>query len=387
MSVYPAIEVVKYDKFSALQGRKYGLLTHAAATDYLLTPTYDLLANIPGARPSALFSPEHGLLSTVPDGVAIGDQTDPRTRLPVYSLYGDHKKPTADMLEGLDLVVADISDIGTRFYTYIWTLSYMLEACGELGIDVLVLDRPNPLGARVHGLYVEPDSTSFVGRYAHSIPNTHGLTVGELARYFNAEFNPTPSKLTVVSVSGWSRNMPWEEVGLPWILPSPAMPGITTARHYPGSALIEGTTLSEGRGTSLPFEVAGAPGIDGFHLAERLNMLHLQGVRFRPHAFRPTASKHAGKDCQGVQAHITDLRYFEPVRTWLNVIVTLRAVYPDVFEWIEPVNGHQHFDLLIGNTWARQMIEANAKADDILDEEREVIAHFEERRLPYLLYG
>jgi len=387
MTVYPAVDVIKFDGFTALKGRSYGLLTHVAATDYLLTPTYELLANTAGIRPKALFSPEHGLLSTVPDGVKVGDLIDPRTRLPVFSLYGDQKKPSAEMLEGLDLILVDIADIGTRFYTYIWTMSYMLEACGEHGIEVMLLDRPNPLNGVIRGLYVEPECTSFVGRYAHCVPITHGMTIGELARYFNAEFNPSPAKLTVVQVSGWSRTSRWEDLARPWILPSPAMPSISTARQYPGAALTEGTTLSEGRGTALPFEVIGAPGIDAFHLAERLNMLQLQGVRFRPHAFRPSASKHAGSDCQGVQVHITDARYFDPLRTWLNVLVTIRAIFPDQFGWIEPVGEHQHFDLLIGNSWARQMIDSDARADDILTEERDVIAHFEERRAPYLFYG
>lgn len=387
MTVYPAVDVLKFDGFTALKGRNYGLLTHVAATDHLLTPTYELLANTAGIRPKALFSPEHGLLSTVPDGVKVGDLIDPRTRLPVFSLYGDQKKPSAEMLEGLDLILVDIADIGARFYTYIWTMSYMLEACGEYGIEVMLLDRPNPLNGAVRGLYVEPECASFVGRYAHCVPITHGMTIGELARYFNAEFNPSPAKLTVVQVSGWSRTSRWEDWSRPWILPSPAMPSVSTARHYPGAALTEGTTLSEGRGTSLPFEVIGAPGIDAFHLAERLNMLQLQGVRFRPHAFRPTASKHAGSDCHGVQVHITDARYFDPLRTWLNVLVTIRAIFPDQFGWIEPFDERQHFDLLIGNTWARQMIDSDARADDILTEERDVIAHFEERRAPYLFYG
>jgi uncharacterized protein YbbC (DUF1343 family) len=385
MTVYPGVDVLKFAGFEGLKGRRVGLLTHAAAADYLLTSTVDLLFGAPNVDLKALYSPEHGLSSAARDGEHVDDSLDPRTRLPVFSLYGP--SPAPDMLDGIDLVVVDLVDVGTRFYTYIWTMTQMMEMCGERGVDMMVLDRPNPLGGRVRGLYTEPDATSLVGRYAHSLPLVHGLTIGEMARYFAAEHIPKPPKISVITVSDWRRDIMWPETGLPWLPTSPAMAHYSTVVHYPGGALTEGTTLSEGRGTTLPFEIAGAPGIDGHHLAERLNMQHLQGVRFRPHVFRPTASKHAGQDCEGVQAHITDMRYFDPLRVWLSVLVTIRAVYPDQFRWTEPVNGHSHFDRLIGNTWLRPMIDANARVDELLAEERDVIAHFEERRAPYLLYG
>lgn len=387
MSLYPAIDILKLTEYGGLQGRKYGLLTHVAAGDMNLTPTYALLAasNTP---PKALFSPEHGLMATAPDGAHVGHSIEPHTGLPVHSLYGESKKPAPEMFDGIDLMVIDLVDVGSRFYTYIWSLALMLESCGENQIEVVVLDRPNPLGGlRVSGMYGEPDCTSFVGLYPKSLPITHGMTFGEIARLFNAEINPSRCVLNIVAVSGWNRGKVWEDTGLTWVLPSPAMPSPLTARHYSGAALIEGTTLSEGRGTTLPFEVVGAPGIDGFKLAKALNNLPLAGVRFRPHAFRPTSSKYAGEDCQGVQAHITDLNRFDALHVWLNVIITIRAEYPDVFKWLDPVGENQHFDLLIGNKSARQMIDNGATANDVLANERTTIAHFEERRKPYLMYG
>lgn len=385
MSVFPGIDTLKASGFAALKGRRAGLLTHAAACDLTLTPTYDLLAQASGVDLRAIFSPEHGLLAAAPDGILVAHATDAHTGLPVHSLYGQSKRPTAGMLDGLDVVVIDLVDVGARFYTYVWTISLMLEACGEHGVEVLLLDRPNPIATRIHGLPLEADSTSFVGRYAGSLPMAHGLTLGELARYFNTEFVPRPCALTVQPVAGWRRRDEWPEA-LAWIPASPNIPRRLTTLHYPGAALVEGTTLSEGRGTALPFEVVGAPGIDGFHLAERLNRLELPGVRFRPHAFQPTASKHAGMNCQGVQAHITQRDAFDPVRVWLSVLSTIRVHYLDVFDWIEPFEGHQHFDLLIGNTWARPMIDTGTGADEILAREREVLAEYKLRCRPYLLY-
>lgn len=388
MSVHTGIDVLKLTGYVALQNRRVGLLTHVAACDNNLTPTYAVLANARNVQLKALFSPEHGLLSTAPDGAHVGHSVDAWTKLPVHSLYGDTKKPTAEMLEDIDLIVVDLQDVGARFYTYLWTMSYMLEACAEHDIEVLVLDRPNPLGGVVTaGMTIAPGCESFVGRFADALPVIYGLTIGEVARFINTECLPKAARLTVLSVSGWRRSMLWPDTGLPWIPPSPAMPHFSSVLQYPGAALLEGTTLSEGRGTALPFEVVGAPGINAFELAERLNAMHLLGVRFRPHAFRPTASKHAGQDCQGVQVHVTDHRYFNPLRVWLNVIVTVRALYPDIFDWIEPVNGRQHFDLLFGTTTARAMIDADARVDDLLADERHINAQFEERRVPYLLYG
>jgi uncharacterized protein YbbC (DUF1343 family) len=385
MTVYTGIDVLRLTNFTALEGRRVGLLTHTAAADERLQSTSTVLFEAPGVDLKALYSPEHGLWSSARDGEHVDDSRDPQTRLPVFSLYGPAPDPA--MLDDIDLVVVDLVDVGARFYTYIWTMSQMMELCGERGVAMVVLDRPNPLGGAVRGLYGDAETTSMVGRYGDSMPLTHGLTIGELARYFAAEHIAKPPKVSVVGVSGWQRNVTWPGVWRPWVPPSPAMPHFSTVQHYPGAALLEGTTLSEGRGTALPFEITGAPGIDAHHLAERLNMQHQFGVRFRPHAFRPTASKHAGVDCQGVQVHITDSRYFDPLRTWLSVIVTVRALFPESFGWAEPHEGRFHFDRLIGNTWMRPMIDSDARVDELLAHEDETIMHFEGRRLPYLLYG
>lgn len=386
MTLYPAIDVQKFSGFTALKGRRVGLLTHAAACDYLFTPTSDVMAAAPGVDLKALYSPEHGLSSVALDGEHVDNSRDPVTGLPIFSLYGP--EPSAEMLDGIDLMLIDLQDIGARFYTYMWTMSQMLELCGSREIEVMILDRPNPLGGeKIRGLYTEPDCTSMVGRYAHGLPLVHGMTIGELARYFAAEHIAKPPKVTVSAVSEWRRAMTWPDTKLPWIPTSPAMPQLSTVLQYPGATLIEGTTLSEGRGTALPFEIVGAPGINGRRLAERLHMQHLQGVRFRPHVFKPSASKYAGEVCEGVQVHITDLKYWDPLRVWLSVLVTIRAEFPEVFDWAPPFNGHYHFDRLIGNSWSRPLIDADGRVDELLAEERSTISHFEERRRPYLIYG
>ncbi len=381
--VLSGIEVLRRDGFELLRDLRVGLLTNPSAVDGALQSTLSIL-RASGIRLEALFAPEHGIFAAAPDAERIASTVDARTGLTVHSLYGDHLRPTRAMVAGLDLMVCDIQDVGARFYTYLWTVSHVLQALGEFGIPVLILDRPNPLGDTVAGPLLRPDCASFVGRYP--IPIRHGMTLGELAAMINATWNQKPAALTVIPCDGWQRSLTWEQTGLPFVPPSPNMPHLITAQHYPGACLVEGTTLSEGRGTALPFEIVGAPGIDGDRLADHLNGLDWQGVRFRPIRFTPTASKHAGSECYGVQAHITDAVAFDPVTVWLGVIREVRHLFPGAFDWLPPVGGLQHFDRLIGNRDLRPALDAGAPLVELTGAWENEAAQFRVQRQPYLLY-
>ena len=371
------IERLKAADFVPLRGRRVGLLTNPSAVDADLADTAWLLSRAPGVTLAALFSPEHGLAAAVADGEAVAHTVDAHTGAPVYSLYGPAERPTPEMLAGLDLMVCDIQDIGVRYYTFLWTLTHVIEACGAAGVPVLVLDRPNPLGGALAGGPLSPAVASIVGRY--NIPVQHGMTLGELAAMLNALENPTPAELTVLPCAGWSRALRWADTGLPFVPPSPNMPHLVTAQQYPGACLIEGTTLSEGHGTPLPFEIAGAPGIDSHRLADHLNAAAIPGVRFRAHSFTPTASKHPGVTCHGVQAHILDLHAYQPLETWLQVLAALVALEADSFTWREA-----HFDRLSGDARARSLLAAREPLDDLLADWRAYQADFRARRAPYL---
>lgn len=366
MSVLTGLEVLRNDRFKPLDGQRVGLMTNPSAVDRDLRSAYEIFTATPEVNVTALFGPEHGFAGAAPDAEHIASVTDPRTGLPVHSLYGRTFRPTADMLAGLDVLVCDIQDIGVRYYTYTWTVSHILEAAGEHGVRVIILDRPNPLGGVVvDGPQLESAQSSFVGRFP--IPVRHGLTLGELAQMINARWNPTPAELTVIPCSGWRREMIWHATGLPWVPPSPNMPHLSTLWHYPGACLVEGTLLSEGRGTALPFEIAGAPWIDPLALAGRLNAEAWaggMGARFRPHTFQPFHSKWSGQTCHGVQVYITDPARWRPIEVWLGVIMTIRAMYPAEFKWLpeHPDTGTQHFDRLIGAAWIRRQMESDARA-------------------------
>lgn len=383
------IEQLREDDFRLLQGKRVGLLTNPSAVDRKLTSTYEIFATAPEVDLNALYGPEHGMIAAALDAVAVEDRFDPATGVPIYSLYGKTVRPSADMLENIDVLVCDIQDIGLRFYTYVWTVSYVLEACGEHDIDVLILDRPNPLGDTVAGGPLDEKFSSFVGRF--DIPVQHGMTLGELAQMMNALWNPTPANLTVVPCSGWNRHMTWDQTGLEFVTTSPAIPHFRTVLQYPGACFIEGTMLSEGRGTSLPFEVVGAPYINGNQLASDLNRLNLDGVIFRPHAFFPTASKFRDETCYGVQVHVTDQSAFEPIPVWLTVIHTIRHRYPDQFEWLPPYQQEYergsiyHFDRLIGSEKPRQQIDAGHSIMEVMAGWDVYCDAFCEQRAPYLM--
>lgn len=374
--VHTGIEVLRDSGFAALRGKRVGLLTNLNAVDGDLTSTYDVLRTASGVELTTLFSPEHGLAAALADGEAISSSIDVRTGLPIYSLYGTTEHPSAAMLANVDVIVCDSQDIGVRYYTFTWTMSHVLEAAGENGVEVVILDRPNPLGGSVSGMMLDARFTSLVGRYP--VPTQPGMTMGEMARMFNACWNRTRAQLSVVACSGYTRDMLWADTGLTFVPPSPNMPNLVTAQHYPGSCLVEGTSLSEGRGTALPFEIVGAPGLDSVALAEDLNGHRWTGVRFRPHIFKPSASKYAGELCSGVQAHITDLHTYHPLEVWLGVLATIYEHQP--FTW------NEHFERLVGTDRVRELIEAGAPLDDLFAEAQRFCQVFDQQRQPYLLY-
>jgi len=384
--VQTGLELLTHERLELLRGKRVGLVTHPGAVLPDLTHAVDALLGA-GVEVTALFGPEHGFDGSAADGAAVGDAVHPRTGLPVYSLYGPVKEPTPAMLAEVDVLVFDMQDVGARFYTFISTLFYVLRGAGKAGKPVIVLDRPNPInGLYIEGPLVEPGLESFIGIVP--IPIRHGLTTGELALYVNAECG-LGANLIVIELRDWWREMWYDQTGLPWVPLSPAMPKLETATVYPGMCLMEGTNLSEGRGTALPFEIVGAPWLDGYELARSLNRLNLPGVRFRPSYFVPSASKHTGQTCSGAQVHVTDRRAFRPVTTGLHVIAACRAQAPERFGFLESSweGRPPHFDLLTGVAAIREALAASKPVDEIVAPWAEIEAGFAEKRRPYLLYS
>jgi uncharacterized protein YbbC (DUF1343 family) len=301
-----------------------------------------------------LFGPEHGLSAAAADGAHVADGVDPLTKVPVVSLYGSKFRPSPDELRDIDAVIYDIPDVGARFYTYIWTLSHVLEACAEAGKPLVVLDRPNPLGGDLRAaegpMLDEAKFSTFVGRW--NVPIRYSLTIGELATLWNSE-RKIGAELRVVTCSGWTRDMQWPDTQLPFVPPSPAIKDFETAVIYPGTCLVEGTNLSEGRGTDAPFRLIGAPWIDGAELAARLNSLELPGIAAMPAEFVPSSRKHAGARCGGVRLTVTDARALRPVSGGLHLIAAAIAVNREKFEW-----NASHFDRLLGRGDVRARLEA-----------------------------
>jgi uncharacterized protein YbbC (DUF1343 family) len=388
--VKTGLEVLIREKLHLLAGRRLGLVSQAAAVLPDLTGIVDALlspeATGAGVRLTALFGAEHGFGGAALDGDAVDDMVDRRTGLPVYSLYGEVKEPTPAMLAELDGLLIDFQDAGSRYYTFLATLFYVLRAAANAGLPVFLLDRPNPInGINIEGPLVEPGMESLVG--IAPIPIRHGMTMGELALYMNNIF-ALGADLTVIPMQGWQRSMWFDETGLPWAPPSPAMPHLSTATVYPGMCLLEGTNVSEGRGTALPFEVAGAPWLDGHSLAAQLNRLALPGVRFRQHTFKPTAGKFAGQVCEGVQVHVLDRSVFRPVLTGLHVLAACRELALDSFAFLPPYleGSPPHMDLLAGSAGLRAYLEAGLPVDELTGQWAPEVMKFEEQRKPFLLY-
>ncbi|MGG1685738.1 exo-beta-N-acetylmuramidase NamZ family protein [Pseudalkalibacillus sp. NRS-1564] len=379
------VEVLLEDQKELIEGKSVGLITNPTGVDQELNSIVDLLHNDSDVDLKALYGPEHGVRGSAQAGEYVEYYMDEETGLPVYSLYGSTKKPTPEMLEGIDVLLFDIQDVGTRFYTYIYTMAYAMEAASENDIEFIVLDRPNPLGGEtVEGPVLDDEYSSFVGKY--EIPLRHGMTVGELASLFNEEFE-IGADLTVVEMDKWKRDMYYDDTPLEWVLPSPNMPTLDTALAYPGAALIEGTNVSEGRGTTKPFELIGAPFINATELASELNELKLPGVDFRAASFTPSFSKHAGELTHGVQIHVTDKEAFKPVKTGLSLVKTIHDLYPEDFEFrAENSAGVSFFDLLVGNGWIREGIENGDSVKKMEKQWEDDLKDFKEVREDYLLY-
>jgi len=374
------------------EGARIGLVAHPASVDRDLVHAVDLLAGDPRLTLLHLFGPEHGLRGEAQDMESVDGAVDAETGLPVSSLYGsdpESLRPAREEIEALDAVVYDLQDVGSRYYTFIYTLSYVMEAARDADRPVVVLDRPNPIGGRaVGGPVLDPSLESFVGRFP--IPVRHGMTSGELAGMFNEAFG-IGCDLRVVPMTGWRREVRFEETGLPWVAPSPNMPTPDTARVYPGGCLIEGTNLSEGRGTTRPFELVGAPWLNGSALASTLDMIDLPGARFRATVFRPMFHKHAARTCGGIQVHVTDAEAFRPFSVYLAIVREAMRQDRESFDWrreaYEFETDRLAIDLLLGRPDLRPMLESGASVEEMEGVWSEELAAFLELRERFLLYA
>ncbi len=374
-----------------LNGRRVGLIVNPTAVDAQLNHAIDLLHAKSDFKVTALFGPEHGVRGDAQDMIEVDTSRDARTGLPVHSLYGgteDTLTPTAAMLDEIDVMVYDVQDIGSRYYTFVWTMVLAMRACAKAGKAFVVLDRPNPIGGTlIEGDNIEPGFESFVGLV--SCPNRHGLTAGEIARWRHA-VEKLDVELAVIGLRGWTRDMHFDHTGLPWVMPSPNMPTVDTALVYPGMCLVEGTELSEGRGTTRPFELAGAPHIDGHRLAQDLTAMELPGVRFRPVVFTPQFQKHAKQACGGVQLHVTNGRTFRPYRTGAAFLKACYDQSPASFKWrakaYEFVDAIPAIDLLAGSAALREGIEAGQSLEELGARWPRDEGAWADERADYLLY-
>ncbi len=372
-----------------LAGLRVGVVANPASVDGEFVHVVDRLRAASGVTLGAIFGPQHGFRSDLQDNMIESPHGhDPCRRVPVYSLYSETREPTAEMLAGLDVLVIDLQDIGARIYTYIYTMANCLRACARHGVPVVVCDRPNPIGGvEVEGEALVPGFESFVGQFP--IPMRHGMTIGELARLFNEHF-ALGARLEVETMAGWRRDLYADEAGAPWVMPSPNIPTLDSAIVYPGAVLLEGTMASEGRGTTRPFEIVGAPWVNGEAFAARLTAHGLPGVIFRPVVFEPTFQKHARTTCGGCQIHVTDRRALRPVVTGVAVIEELRRADPSAFSWRPPPYEYEHrlmpIDILAGSSQLRARIDAGDTAADIAASWRDDEARFRRLRAPFLLY-
>lgn len=372
------LEVLLAERQALIAGKRVGLITNHTGVDRQMNHAIDLIGNVPGARLTALFAPEHGIRGVVQAGGKVADTVDERSGVKVYSLYGAVRRPTPEMLAEVDVLVYDIQDVGARFYTFISTMGEGMDAAAEKGIPFIVLDRPNPLAdLRVEGRVMDMNYKSFVGAYP--IPARFGMTPGELAGFYRDRMEKKVD-LEVVKMNNWKRSLWYDQTGLAWIPPSPNIPTLTAAIVYPGICLIEGTNVSEGRGTTTPFEIIGAPWIDGCELADELRKANLPGILFRPAGFTPTFSKYQGEVCQGVQLHVVDRDRFEAVRTALHLLRAIRQLWPDKFQW------RGSLDRLSGSADVRLALERGDTPEQIVESWSAALKEYEEVRHGYLLY-
>lgn len=364
-------------------GKRIGLITNLTGVNKHLVPTIDLFHEHPEINLTTLFAPEHGIRGDAKEGEKIDTSIDEHTGLPVVSLYGEKRKPNKKSLENVDVLVFDLQDLGSRYYTYIYTMAYAMEACGEYNKQFVVLDRPNPInGITIEGNLVEDDVRSFVGLLP--IPNRHGMTVGELAKMFKDEFG-YHCDLTVVPMEGWKRTMYFEDTGLLWIPPSPNASSVDMSILYTGTCLMEGTNLSEGRGTTKPFECVGAPFINGYDLAKAFNAKEIPGVIARPVSFIPTYQKFVNEVCSGIHIHITNRDAVNSLKVGLTIIQLVLEMYPQSFEFKQNDNGKYFFDLIAGTKRLKENLRVNNLAP-FESKCREQVAYFLQQRKPYLIY-
>ena len=367
----------------AFEGKRLGIVTNNTAYDSQGRFIVDVFQRVSGGKVVALFSPEHGLWGSEQAGKKVDSQTDPVYHLPVHSLYGQTQKPTPEMLRDIDVLIFDIQDVGARFYTYIYTMSLAMEAAAQNGKKFVVLDRPNPInGVCVEGNVLEPAQASFVGLYP--IPVRQGMTLGELARMFNEQgwlAGGVRADLLVIPLEGWRRGMWYDQTGLRFIKPSPNMPDLETAAIYPGLCLLEGTNVSEGRGTQMPFRQFGAPWISPEDLTARLNKLNLRGVRFEPATFTPTSSKYQGQQCHGVRIVVTDRDRLESYYTGVRIVAEIAQMYPRNLEWKTA-----HFDRLCGTSTIREAITSGRSIEELRSQWQPGLQSFLKIRAKYLIY-
>jgi uncharacterized protein YbbC (DUF1343 family) len=381
-------DIILRESCGSLAGKRVGLLANPASVTRSLAPTIDALLSC-GVRVERIFGPQHGIDGTTQANMIEWEGfTDPASGIPVYSLYGSRRAPEPGELAGLDCVVIDLPDVGARPYTYLWTSLLAMRACAAAGVEVVVLDRPNPIGGdAVEGSLLDERFRSFVGLYP--LPMRHGLTIGEALSMMNPAGRDGCS-LRIVRMNGWERGTFFDEIDLPWVLPSPNMPTIDTAIVYPGAVLLEGTNLSEGRGTTKPFEIVGAPWIEPRAFAAALASFGLAGVAFRPLRFTPAWDKYANEPCGGIQIHVGDRREFRPVRCGAAILAAAARLRPDRFRWSAPPYEYEYhlppIDIISGSAALRETIDAGRDLSRLFDDWRADEERFRADRARFLLY-
>jgi uncharacterized protein YbbC (DUF1343 family) len=390
MPVQTGLDVFEKKLPGRLKGSRAGLLVHPASVNRMLTHASGLLMKSKKLELKAFFGPQHGIRGETQDNmIEWKGFADKRTGLPVYSLYSNTRKPEPSMLKDIDVMIIDLQDAGSRYYTFIWTAELCMQACLETGKSVVILDRPNPLGGkRMEGTVLDMNYVSFVGQ--RPLPVRHGMTIGEICSYFKNEFY-TGLDFHIIPMRGWDRKMWFDQTGLPWVLPSPNMPALDTAIVYPGMCLLEGTILSEGRGTTRPFEIFGAPFIEPDTIVKRLDEFGLPGVIFRPLYFQPTFQKHSGKLCGGAQIHVTNRDKFKPFKTGIAVLKAVHGLYPEYKLWKEPPYEYEQIkmpiDIIAGTDRIRKDIEAGERLNIMEDWWQEQCIRFQKNiRRRFLIY-
>ncbi len=390
VKVSTGLEVLLHQKRDRIKGMRVGLICNQASVDHGFNHAADLLFEDTDINLTALFGPQHGIRGDVQDNmIETSHGIDQKTGLPIYSLYSETREPTGEMLNNVDALVFDLQDIGGRVYTFIYTMANAMSACAKYGKKFFVCDRPNPInGVGVEGSLLEKGHESFVGQFP--IPMRHGMTAGELAKLFNDEFGIN-CDLEIIGMEGWSRGLYFDQTDLSWVVPSPNMPTVDTAIVFPGTVFFEGTRVSEGRGTTRPFEYIGAPYIDPWDFSDTLQAIGLPGVIFRPTSFLPTFQKFHNEVCGGVFVHVTSREIFTPVITGVALVKAVFDMYPDEFEWKSPpyeyVYDRNPFDVIAGSVRLRESFENGDAIETIREHWREDEQRFSKLREKHLLYG